>query len=157
MKRDVWPLSCLPRYGESDAELGHGVDSDTPCDGRYLYFARRSGRRNVYMVSCTALDAGLDNQRGQREAADDPVAHREELRRRPGAEWKFRDQGAFGDDLLGQGAVALGVDLVDPRAEHGQCAAARLQCGGVGDRVDADRQTPILQTDTPYLPGPSSP
>jgi hypothetical protein len=51
-------------------------------------------------------------------------------------------------DLFRQRAVALGVDLIEARGQHGQRAPAGLQRGGVGDRVDADRQRVIVLTYT---------
>src|SRR5688572_6855460 len=95
----------------------------------------------MYVVSRTPLLAGLDNQRAERKPADDPVANRKELRCRPRAQRKFRYQRAACCDLLGQGTVALRIDLVEPRSKHGDRPTAGFERGRMGDSVDTDRQT----------------
>ena len=60
----------------------------------------------------SAADSGLDHQRAEAEAADNPVAAREIFTARRSAGGKLGNQRTIGDDACSQFAVLRGVDSI---------------------------------------------
>jgi hypothetical protein len=93
--------------------------------------------REIGCDQSPTAQACLDHHGSQAQAADNPITRWEIAGIWLSAQCVFAHHGPVFCDLLGQTGILLGVDDVDPAAQHGDRPAAGLQATAVGDGVDA--------------------